>query len=203
MRLSMDVRRLRPQSATRRRLPFPAASNLRVAQVAGASFFSGVETFWAQRWDELESFRPQVLAGPASDLQRLAERVQLHTIDLRDVDRAIFVLTECGDKPLTDVLRVVLWQTFGVPVYELFMGEGLLLASECEIHEGWHVEPPAAFSVVSNELVIDTPGRYRLRTGLIGHLEEELCPCGRPGLRVTHLRSSSSPNSRRQLAATA
>lgn len=202
MRLSMDIRRLRPQNAMRK-LPFPAASHLRVAQVAGTPFFSEVETFWPQRWDELESFRPQILAGPATDLQRLAERVQLHTIDLTDVDHAIFVLTECGDKPLTDVLRVVLWQTFGVPVYELFVGEGQLLASECEVHEGWHVEAPAAFSVIGNELVIDTPGRHRLRSGLIGYFEDELCPCGRPGIRVMNLRSSSSPNSRRELAAIA
>lgn len=191
------------RNATRRRLPFPAASNLRVAQVAGGSFFAGVQAFWPQRWDELEAFRPQVLVGPATDLQRLAERMRLHTIDLKDVDRAIFVLTECGAKPLTDVLRVVLWQTFGVPVYELFMGGGgLLLASECELHEGWHVEPPAAFSVISDELIIDTPTRHRLRTGLTGYLENELCPCGRPGARVMDVKPRSSRASR-QLAATA
>jgi hypothetical protein len=161
-----------------------------------------VEAFWPQRWDELEAFRPQVLVGPATELQRLAERVRLHTIDLKYLDRAIFVLTECGDKPLTDVLRVVLWQTFGVPIYELFMGAGLLLASECELHEGWHIEPPAAFSIAGNELIIDIPGRHRLRTGLNGHLDYELCSCGREGTRVMNLKCLPNPGSCR-LAATA
>ncbi len=60
----------------------------------------------------------------------------------------------------------------------------MLLAAECEVHEGWHVEPTAAFSVVNDELMIDLPSRNRLRTGLTGYLEDELCPCGRPGIRV-------------------
>ena len=62
---------------------------------------------------------PAYWLGLAEDLKRLAERVKLGTIDVKSVDRVVFVLTQCGDIPLSDTSRVVLWQTFGVPVYEL------------------------------------------------------------------------------------
>lgn len=128
----------------------------------------------------------------------------MHTLDLSGVDHAIFVLTECGDKPLTDVLRVVLWQTFGVPVYELLIGTGgVLLASECEVHEGWHAESPAAFSLIDGELVVEMPGRNAVRTSWTAYLEEEPCSCGRPGVRIMDVDTGCIGGAPRELAATA
>src|ERR1700761_2758956 len=156
MRLPVNVRRFRSQGTSRRKLPLLAAANLRIAQLGKRADFDSVRVFRPGEWTSIEAYRPRVLTGTAADLQELAERVELNVIELSSVDHAIFVLTRCGDEPLTDVLRVALWQTFGVPVYELFMSpEGALAAWECEAHEGWHVEPSVTFSVVNEELVLD------------------------------------------------
>jgi|GEM_PF-1488605 len=186
IQLRANVRRFRPQSLGRRKLPFPATPGLRIAQItAAASLFDLAGAFPPERWEELESYRPHVLLGAPADLEQLVERTRSLALDLSSVDHAIFVLTKCGNKPATDVLRVVLWQAFGVPVYELLVrGESLVLASECEAHEGWHVENGAAFSVIDGELVLNAARRNGVRTGLTGFIETEPCPCGRAGLRL-------------------
>ncbi len=207
------IRRFRPQNSGSHKLPFPAAPNVRIAQVtAPAAQFDSVETFHPDRWEELETYRPGVLIGSAADLQLLAQLATWNTrnhskdggLDLSSVDRAIFVLTECGCDPLTDVIRVVLWQTFGVPVYELLMGTGgLVLAAECEAHEGWHLDNSAEFSIFGDELVLRAPGYTPLRTGLTGFIETQPCPCGRAGSRLMHIESFEVGDVPRQLAATA
>ncbi|MBV9406056.1 MAG: hypothetical protein JO211_11990, partial [Acidobacteriaceae bacterium] len=80
---------------------------------------------------------------------------------------------------------------------------GILLASECEAHEGWHIEETAKFSLVKGELLVDMPGRPAASTGLSGSLESEICVCGRPGLRVMNIEPVALIRVRRALAATA
>ncbi len=205
IRIAGSIRRFRSQSSGRRKLPFPLAPNLRIAQVtADVASFDSVEVFPRERWDELVRYRPRVLVGAAADFQQLAELSRIGALDLSTVDHVIFVLTECGHKPATDVLRVLLWQAFGVPVYELLIGvAGSLLASECEAHEGWHVETGAKFSRNGDELVVDALGRNPLRTGLRGVIETEPCPCGRAGSRLIDVELLRAPAVRRELAATA
>jgi hypothetical protein len=203
MRLPVNVRRFRSQGSHRRKLPLVSTTNVRVAQIAESSDFESVQAFRPGEWSRVEAYRPRVIAGAAANLQELAERVELHVVDLSSVDHAIFVLTRCGDVPLQDVLRVVLWQTFGVPVYELFVaGRGLVAASECETHEGWHVEPGAAFSTVNGELVCDGFGNKALRTGLRGWIETTPCACGREGARLLNIEQHEARPAQR-LAATA
>src|SRR5579863_2355476 len=148
MRMPVNVRRLRAPGLVRRKLPLAITANLRVAQIGAAARFDSVKDFQPDQWIQLENYRPWVLVASAADLQDVVERVQAGLIELSSVDHAVFVLTACGDAPLTDLLRVVLWQTFGVPVYELFVPRGgILAASECETHDGWHAQPGATFSV--------------------------------------------------------
>jgi phenylacetate-coenzyme A ligase PaaK-like adenylate-forming protein len=188
MGLSVNIRRFRSQGAFRRKLPRFTVANLRIVQIGSRAYFEGVKVFQPGEWRDIEAYRPRVIAGTAAHLQELAERVELGVIELASVDHAIFVLTGCGDEPVRDVLRVVLWQTFGVPVYELFLGSGgVLAASECETHEGWHVEPGAAFSLLGGELVFDGFGQKRMRTGLSGTIEIEPCACGRAGMRLMNV----------------
>ncbi len=205
LRFSTNIRRFRPETRNRRQLPFPAAPHLRVAQLGGAvSAFGAVQSFSHEQWYELEGFHPQVLMGSPSDLRRVAELAERGVIDLGDLDRAVFALTRCGDAPVNDVVRVVLWQAFGVPVYEVFVGSGgSLLASECEAHEGWHIEPSAKFAAVKGEIVLDMPGRPAIATGLTGRVEVELCSCGRPGARLIEVEALPLMRVRRALAATA
>ena len=204
MQIYTNRRQLIPRRSRRRRLPFPAAPNLRMAQLSAPSLFDSVEAFPRERWNALESFRPRILVGSTADLQSFAEWVRRTVADLSSVDHAIFALTRMGDEPLTDVTRVVLWQAFGVPVYELFLGNGgVMLAAECEAHEGWHVEPNVRFFVGAHgELAYDAPSARGQRTGLRGSVRTETCSCGREGARLLDVEGFGF-DSLLQLAATA
>jgi hypothetical protein len=204
MRVPASIRRFSRKSTQRHTLPFPASPSLRAAQVTAATFFDGVQPFPHERWAELETYRPSILVGPAEDLTRLVERVRRGTVDVKSVDRVVFVLTQCGDRPVSDGLRLVLWQTFGVPVYELLVSTGgMLLACECEAQEGWHAQPYASFFVSHGEVLVDALRHKRLRTGLLGYVETAVCSCGRSGMRVMHAEAQGSNEVRRELAATA
>ncbi|MFL6353311.1 MAG: hypothetical protein ACJ74Z_15885 [Bryobacteraceae bacterium] len=199
-----SIRRFSRHRTQHHTLPFPASPNVRAAQITATTFFDRVELFPHERWGELETYRPQILVGPAADLKRLAEGVKVGAVNVKSVDRVVFVLTQCGDPPMADTLRVVFWQTFGVPVYELLIGVGgVLLACECEAQEGWHAQPYANFSVSHDEVYVDAVRQTRLATGLIGYLETSICACGRPGTRVMHRETQGSNEVRQELAATA
>ena len=200
MRVPIQIGKLGRRNARRCQLPFPAMPSLRAAQLSAATPFDGVAAFPAERWQELENYRPRVLVGTAAELRALAERSELGLIDVGSVDHALFVHTECGEKPASDVLKVVLWQAFGVPVYEVFVASGVLLAFECEAHEGWHVESNAEFSVVRNELFVNAP--IKASTGLSGTVDGSTCPCGQAGTRLMDLSDLSTKLSN-ELAATA
>ncbi len=189
----------------KRVLPFPASSNQRIAQISSVSKpFDPAQPFSREHWHQLRSFRPEVLVGSASDLQRLYRRTGAGALDLGSIDHAVFVMTQCGRTPLSDVLRVSLWQAFGVPVYELFLGgRGRLLASECEAHEGWHIEPGASFSLAQDKLLVDGPFRKAVPTGLTAEFDGSLCACGREGLRLVNIDAHAAWAVRQELAAAA
>lgn len=197
----MNVRRFSAPGLGRRKLPLSSAANLRAAQIAKAASFDGVKPFPREEWITLETYRPRVLVGDTAHLHELAQRVEANVLDLSSVDHAIFALTHCGGEPLNDVLRVVLWQAFGVPVYELFMGRSGVLACECEAHDGWHVEPGLNFRVSNGELLVDGFGAKPMPTGLSGSIETAICPCGREGPRLTGVETCAAGPQR--LAATA
>src|SRR6266513_3115197 len=104
MRVSTGIRRFSRKATQYHTLPFPASPNLRAAQVTAVTFFEMVDPFPDERWGELESYRPRVLVGPAWNLKQRAERVERGTVDVTSVDRVVFVLTQCGDRPVSDTL---------------------------------------------------------------------------------------------------
>jgi phenylacetate-coenzyme A ligase PaaK-like adenylate-forming protein len=162
-----------------------------------------VEYFPSDRWPELEEFRPQVLAGSTGELQKLAQCVQSRAFDLSSVDHAIFAITVCGEEALSDRTRVVLWQAFGVPVYELLVSaNGTLLGSECEAHDGWHVEPNVRFAIIDGKIAYVASGRTGEPTGLAGRLESGRCACGRLGVRILDVKPVIA-QAKRKLAAIA
>jgi hypothetical protein len=81
---------------------------------------------------------------------------------------------------------VALWQSFGVPIFELYLGlDQALLGAECEAHEGWHLaEGISPMTLESGELILDGAGNSGLRTGLCALVEEATCPCGLSSPRV-------------------
>lgn len=184
-RLPLDLSRFRGQRSQRNELPLSIRPNLRQAQLSGVPLSGAVVCFSPKQIIDLECFRPQVLIGFVEDLQRICERVALGIADLSSVDHAILVLTRCGDEPIADKFRVVLWQAFGVPVFELVTApDGAVIAADCEAHEGWHLQGNASAAILGGELQILRKGRPPLRTGFIGRIETEACACGRPTPRI-------------------
>ncbi len=188
----------------RRKLPFPATAKLRVAQVsATARCFYSATPFPADGWTLLEGFRPQVLIGSITDLKRLASCAQARELNLASIDHAILILTPCGEEPASSAVRSLLWHSFGVPVYELLVASGgIVLASECEAYEGWHVEPGKSIAISGTQILLRLGDRKTVATGLQGEVAEEPCPCGRSGIRLVKLAASES-RAERPLAAIA
>jgi len=167
-------------------LPFPVSSTLRLARISPGPKFENVEPLVLKQWSDLQVFGPNVVVGTLREMKRLMDCVAAGTLDASCIDRALVILTRFGAKPLNDVARVALWQSFGVPIFELYLGlDQTLLASECEAHEGWHlaagIEP---MTLDGGELILDGAGNSGLRTGLSASVEETTCPCGLTSPRV-------------------
>lgn len=173
-----------------RRFPLPLTPELRCAQItAGRVVFGGAQPFTLDETVALQSFDPQLLIGSSLDLESLARKTGAGNLTLNGVDRAIYVVTGCHDMPLRDTSRVVLWQTFGVPIYEVLLaGDGLPVAAECDAHEGWHTAEGVTFWAQDEELWFQRKRTAAQGTGLTGNLENGACPCGVTGQRVLNAR---------------
>ena len=186
-------------------LPFPISPTLRLVQLSSGPKFANVQPFVPKRWSDLQLFAAQVVIGSLSQVLRLADRAAAGSFDASSIDHALVILTRCGAQPLTDIRRVTLWQSFGVPLFELYLGlDHSLLAAECEAHEGWHLASGIAFATLdSGELILDGAGNSGLRTGLSAYLEEQAaCACGRSSLRLLEIELLARADSR-SLAASA
>jgi len=115
-----------------------------------------VRTF-PEGWNErVRRFNPASIAGPLTLMRRMAR-------DTWTLEQAVVVFTYAGGPGISSQDRESLWQAFGVPVFEQFLGpRNKLLASECDAHWGLHV-------------VSSCEGFP---------LEHELCPCGNPAPRL-------------------
>jgi hypothetical protein len=194
MKLPQPIRGLKFASSRRRKLPFPAAPGLRIAQVTAGPFFQHSERFFEENWAGLPSFAPAILAGSAPDLLSLAGQFEAGLLDLTSVDVALFALAPCPDPPLTQLSRDILWHTFGLPVFELITEQnGAILASECDAHLGWHLEPGVVLG--SREL--------SRKLGIDVCMNHPPCPCGRPGAYFLDGAACEAPAQPSRLAATA
>lgn len=189
MRSSIEIGLFRTYKTGRRKLPITVPSQVRVAQVSSpAALFEGARYFSQAQIAELQNYEPQILLGSTDNLLNLAERVGQGNLNLSKLDRAAFVLTDCRAVPLRDRQRVAFWQAFGVPVYELLLGgNGVLLASECEAYEGWHIADDVIFSSVGGQLWYSTRHGHSGGTGLVGQVQTHLCPCGRASKRLINV----------------
>ena len=115
-----------------------------------------VRTF-PQGWNHrARRFDPDSIAGPLEQLRHLAR-------DTGPIERAVVVFTYGGGSGISADDRDSLWKSFGVPLFEQFLGpRNQLLATECDAHAGLHV-------VAGCE-------------GL--HLDHEVCACGNPAPRL-------------------
>jgi hypothetical protein len=162
---------------------FPLRRQVRIA-LLDAGFRAGPNMceFSIEELPMLRLWRPEALVLPLSLALSLADQKQRGLFDLPGLNTAIVVLTSIEDSPLADHHRSLLWSAFGVPVFEQLRGpDGSVVASECEVHDGLHIEKPAAAFSLSDEIVTDH------------------CPCGSetPRLRRVDLTGVESPAFRR------
>jgi hypothetical protein len=108
-------------------------------------------------WDETaERFQPTSIAGPPSQLRRIARE------GVRP-QHSVVALSFDGQEGLTAADREFFWKTFGVPVFEQLLSAGNeLIAMECDAHDGLHLV-----------------GEFKdLKAGI------SACPCGNPAPRM-------------------
>jgi hypothetical protein len=176
------------RNVRRMKLPFRITPKVRIAEISAIPTVEQARGFSYEQWSELPQYRPSVLAGTASELKLLVEEIERKKLDLSCIDRALAVLTYSSSPLLDDVFRVTLWQTFGVPVYELLVGpNSALVAAECEAHDGWHVQPEGDVSLIDGQIVCSFRSRPPVQTGWLGRLESERCACGRDSFRLMDL----------------
>ncbi len=175
------------RTVKRRRLILPpAAGTPRIAQVTlPGSLFENARYFAPRRGSGLEQFAPEIVIGSASHLATLSQAVEAREIDLSSLSLAIYSITTCRDVPLRRDVRFALWQSFGVPVYEVLLdGDHLPIATECDAHEGWHIDNAVTFANGNGQLWFRRKREAAQGTGLRGRIEAEPCACGRPGRRI-------------------
>jgi hypothetical protein len=123
---------------------------------------SGNTRVFQHGWtEEAARFAPAAIAATPSQLNVLLET------PIPSLKNAVIAVVRPGEPRLSEEDRERLWRAFRVPVFEQRIDElGRLLASECEAHDGLHVESPNA-----------SP-----REGEV--LESALCGCGKSTPRL-------------------
>lgn len=75
----------------------------------------------------------------------LADQKLRGLMDLPEPTCALVIVTGVEDSPLEEHHRDLLWAAFGLPIFEQLRGpDGAVIARECEVHDGLHVEDRSA-----------------------------------------------------------
>jgi len=181
--------------------PLPPAARTAVL-AAGFRWRPGLKTFRRATHSRLASFRPEALAGPVSELHRLADRIVDRWGAMPPLRHSVIAFVILRQAFLSDEAREMFWRVFRVPVFgQIFGPSGELLAWECEAHEGYHIEEGRSVMEIDANggdpelLVTSLTGlrrpAIRLATGLTGSIEHSACGCGIKGPRLVGLRRRS------------
>ena len=134
-------------SASRARwaLQFPISTPSRIAILdSGFSSERNTREFSPDDLPALHAWGPEAIVAPLETLLALADQKLSGVADLATLRSAIVVLTDLDGEPLADAYRELLWQAFQVPIFEQLRGrDGAILARECEVHNGLHLDPGA------------------------------------------------------------
>jgi hypothetical protein len=165
-------------------VPLPISARTRVASLSQFSLGTGERrSFHQDQWQELEEFGPNIIIGSFSQLKEIVGLSDAGTLDLESLDIGLLVTTEFGAETLRDIDRVILWQAFGIPVYETIVSlDRRLIACECEAHEGWHLE--SGISLVNSQGTLTLHERKRKPLCMLAGMETGNCPCGRKEPRI-------------------
>ncbi len=190
-----------PPRAQAQQFSFPLTIPARVALLEGGfragrnvREFDADDTLCAEDMAWLHSYAPEVLVLALGPALSLADRKNRGLFDLPSLKTAIVVLTSLADSALADHHRDLLWQAFGVPVFEQLRGwDGTVIAKECEVHDGLHIDEAAAILHLHEDELLATqltaPGKpiIRARTGLTGEIATGRCECGAETPRLRNL----------------
>jgi hypothetical protein len=155
--------------------------------VLTSGFRAGAQVTVVANWSELELrsiASTKAIAAPVGVWRQLAQRPC-------ELLYPITAFTGPCHGVLSETDRDLLWEAFGVPVYEQFLGIGNeLLAQDCDVHEGLHIRDDCArFESRGSELTLTSLANLaypvlRLAMGLRARIEPEVCACGRSGLKL-------------------
>lgn len=134
-------------------LHYPLSPSPRVA-VIGADLGSGPFHKSLPQWTvkQLESARPQALAGPMRDIEEVASLRELGILKLKSLSYPLVIFTGEDDERLSEADHDRLWRWFRLPVFEqIRTADGQLLAWECESRDGFHLagDAPAHIRALS------------------------------------------------------
>jgi phenylacetate-coenzyme A ligase PaaK-like adenylate-forming protein len=109
----------------------------------------------------MQAWAPEAIVAPLEIALSLAEKRLGGLVDLSNLTAAV-VLTDIDGEALSEDRRELLWKAFGVPVFEqLRSREGAIVARECEVHDGLHVDPEARvaheLSALSAAMTVSEP----------------------------------------------
>lgn len=182
MPIELKLTRFRRRRAT---IPVPVSDKTRIATLTPCKIDGVNSRFYPpQHWSQVEAIGANILIGRPQQLRQLATLLDDSGMDQDVVDTAVLVATELGAPTLNDVERVVLWQTFGVPVYELLIApDGQLIACECEAREGWHLQRNVDLDPLTHIIRLRTGGRYR-SVAIAVQVAAQPCACGRKEPRL-------------------
>jgi hypothetical protein len=174
---------------------FPLAEPGRLALIEGS--FRGernIRQFSMEDMDLLCLYEPEALVLPLDAALSLADQKLRGLLELPSLTVAMVVLTSLADSPLAGHHRDLLWHAFGVPVFEQLRGwDGAVIAKECEVHDGLHIDELAAIlQFQEDELLVTQLTAFenpivRVRTGLTGEIATGYCGCGQETPRLVRL----------------
>jgi hypothetical protein len=142
-------RKRRPRATAEGRvrgvLQFPLPAPARIAILDGG--FSpeiNVRQFTFFDLEAMQQWDPEAIVAPLKAALSLADQKLRELVTLPGLRVALVVLTDLWGENLADDYRELLWQAFGVPVFEQLRNHaGNVIARECEVHDGMHVDPAA------------------------------------------------------------
>ena len=176
---------------------FPLPSPARIAVLEGGFLPDrNLRGFAIADMTGLRNYAPEALVLPLGLALSLADQKQRGLLKVPNLTTAVVVLTSLSDSPFEDHHRGLLWRAFRVPVFEQLRGwDGAIIARECEVHDGMHIDEAAAIlhlhedELLATQLTTFTEPIVRARTGLTGEIETANCECALETPRLRNLAS--------------
>jgi hypothetical protein len=130
----------------------------------------------------------RMLAATPAVLRRICAAVEARFLALPRLSEAVIVLQGLEEGTLFPGERDMLWRILGVPIFEQWLGlDGELIASECGMHQGLHLQSDRAeLEQIQGELVLTSwyglrNPLLRVATGWSAEINSRACRCADPG----------------------